>query len=283
MLDDSFRSPELAERFRNDYDELIRRWPAGTVSLDVAGRFGTTRVYRVGPIRAPTIVLLHGGGTTSAVWFSLATELAADLDVVAPDRIGDAGYSIPAGEPIRRPADLIAWVDELLDALGIARATLVGHSYGGWIALTCATNLARVQRLVLVDPTSCFAGLRIGYRLRALPVFAHPSEARMRALLEWEEQGTPIDPVGQSLTALGGGEFRAERIVLPHVIREDVTVPTVVVLAARSRAHDIRKVADAARLRVPRAHITMLPEATHHTLPIGDAHHVAAAIRRTTQ
>ncbi|MFI1729405.1 alpha/beta fold hydrolase [Streptomyces acidicola] len=47
-------------------------------------------------------------------------------------------------------------------------------------------------------------------------------------------------------------------------------VPALLLLAGRSRAHDTRKVAARAAEWLPRARVTVLPDATHHTLPHRD-------------
>jgi pimeloyl-ACP methyl ester carboxylesterase len=53
------------------------------------------------------------------------------------------------------------WLDAVLDRLGIETTDVCGHSYGGWIGLGYALHApARVNRLVLLDPTQCFAGFR---------------------------------------------------------------------------------------------------------------------------
>ncbi len=78
-----------------------------------------------------------------------------------------------------------------------------------------------------------------------------------------------------SLACLGGGEFRGARLVLPR--RPDAAalratkVPMLVVLAERSRAHDISRIGATARRLVPAVQVTVLPGAAHHTLPATSA------------
>lgn len=116
-----------------------------------------------GPDDGTPVVLLHGGGATSTVWFANAEALAGTHRAFAPDAVGGPGRSVPAGVGVRSPADLMRWLDAVLDGLGLRRDALVGHSYGGWTALSYAVHATeRVTRLVLLDPTDCFAGLRLG-------------------------------------------------------------------------------------------------------------------------
>jgi len=182
-----FRSPDLAAAFRARYDEALARWPDDTGAVDVPAPFGTTHVQVCGPPDAPPLVLLHGGGCTSASWFANAGALSRAHRVHAVDQPGDAGLSVPSGRPIRRPADFMAWLDGLLDGLGLESAAFCGHSYGAWLALSYALHApGRVRRLALLDPTACFGGLAPGYRLRAVPLLARPAQARARAILTWE-------------------------------------------------------------------------------------------------
>jgi 2-hydroxy-6-oxo-octa-2,4-dienoate hydrolase len=99
------------------------------------------------------VVLVHGSGpgvTAYANWRLVIPALADRFRVVAPDMVG-FGFS-------ERPADteysVQTWADQvvgLLDALGIARASIVGNSFGGAIALRVATqHPGRLDRLVLM-------------------------------------------------------------------------------------------------------------------------------------
>lgn len=269
-----FRSPELAAEFRARYAEALARWPAGTTAVDVPGPFGHTHAQVCGPPDAPPLVLLHGGGATSASWFANAAALAVGHRVHAVDQLGDAGLSVPSGRAIRQPGDFMAWLDGLLDELGLASAAFCGHSYGAWLALSYALHApGRVRRLALLDPTACFGGLAAGYRLRAVPLLARPTQARARQIVAWEtaRADPPADELLVSLASLGGGEFRGARLVLPRrpaaAVLRAATVPMLVVLAERSRAHDIGRVGAAARRLVPDVRTEILPGAAHHTLP----------------
>lgn len=100
---------------------------------------------------APALVLIHGFASSTLVWSKVFLKLAyAGFRVIAVDMLG-FGYSAKPrnGEyTIRGQAKLLIG---LLDALGIPRAFLVGSSYGGAVAATCALDYAdRVEKLVLV-------------------------------------------------------------------------------------------------------------------------------------
>lgn len=121
--------------------------PAATI--DVGGY--ATHYYEAGT--GPTVVLVHGSGpgvSAMANWRFLMPALAAHFHVLAPDVLGFGFSARPAG--IRYGKRL--WVDHLiafLEAKNVARASIVGNSMGGALALGIA--IARpglVDRLVLM-------------------------------------------------------------------------------------------------------------------------------------
>ncbi|POX46447.1 alpha/beta fold hydrolase [Streptomyces sp. Ru72] len=273
-----FRSSEAEERFLAAYDAVLGRWPVPVESADVPTTYGTTRVNSCGPRDAPALILLPGGGATSTVWLADVERLSARYRVHAVDIIGQAGRGVADGRAVRGKGDLTAWLDEVLGALGIERAALCGHSYGAWLSLTYALHAPqRVSGAVLLDPTRCFGGYRAQYLLRAAPLFLKPSERAARGFLEWETAGTTLDEGWLEVTARGTAGY-VPKIVDPRPPRRELlrrsTVPLLVVLAARSRAHDTRTISERVRERAPHARIHVLPTATHHTLPLAHAQQI---------
>jgi 2-hydroxymuconate-semialdehyde hydrolase len=99
------------------------------------------------------VLLLHGSGpgvTAWANWRLTIPRLAEHFTVVAPDVVG-FGFT---DRPERISYDLQTWTDHalgVLDALGIAKAHVVGNSFGGSLAMSLAINHPdRVSRLVLM-------------------------------------------------------------------------------------------------------------------------------------
>jgi pimeloyl-ACP methyl ester carboxylesterase len=262
--------PRFAE-FRRAYDAVLAQWPTPVQEVDVPSPYGTTHVNVGGAPDGDPLVLLPGGGATSTVWFANVGAWARTHRVYAVDPIGEPGLSRNDGRTLRTRADLMDWLDGLLDGLGLPDTALGGHSYGAWIALSYALHApARVRRLALLDPTDCFAGLRLGYRLRAIPLFVRPRAQRMRALLHWETAGAPVDPAWLDLVCLGV-EFPRARIVLPQRPTAEelrtMRTPTLILLAERSRAHDVTTVAAKASDLLPPVKIETLAGQTHHTIP----------------
>jgi pimeloyl-ACP methyl ester carboxylesterase len=98
----------------------------------------------------PVVVLVHGMAGASDTWRHVLPALAARFTVVAPDLLGCGATAKPAGEySVGAHANFLR---DLLTALGHERATFVGHSLGGGIAMQTAYQFPeRCDRLVLVS------------------------------------------------------------------------------------------------------------------------------------
>jgi pimeloyl-ACP methyl ester carboxylesterase len=100
--------------------------------------------------RGDPIVLIHGLGGTTGSWAGVIPLLAANHRVIAMDLAGfgfsgkDAGLLLTQSRQSERVA-------AVMEALGISRATVVGHSLGGAVAQRLAADFpGKVERLVLV-------------------------------------------------------------------------------------------------------------------------------------
>ncbi|MEU1101453.1 alpha/beta hydrolase [Streptomyces tibetensis] len=257
--------------FSRAYDDVLRRWPGEVHGVDVPTPYGSTRVHISGREDGPPVVLLPGGGTTSAAWFATAGALAPAHRIHAVDLMGDIGRSIHDGAPLRGAADLTAWLDALFDALNLDGAHLCGHSYGAWIALRYALHAPRrLGRLALLDPVNCFTGMSPRYLAHALPMLLRPSAERVRAFHRWETGRDTEDPVWQAFLGSTATARRSKVVAMRRPTARELatcTVPALVLLAERSRAHDPQRAAAAAGRLLPSASVVTLPGASHHSLP----------------
>ncbi|MGW0560042.1 alpha/beta fold hydrolase [Streptomyces sp. NPDC003016] len=109
---------------------------------------GYRRAFRMAG-KGRAILLIHGIGDSSDTWRDIMPGLAGDYRVIAPDLLGHgasdkprADYSLPAYANGMR---------DLLGVLGVEKVTLVGHSFGGAVAMQFAYQFPeRCERLVLV-------------------------------------------------------------------------------------------------------------------------------------
>jgi len=97
----------------------------------------------------PAILLIHGITSNSLTWESVAPSLARNHTVIAPDLLGHGQSAKPRGD--YSLGAYASGVRDLLVSLGHERATVVGHSLGGGVAMQMAYQFPeRCERLVLV-------------------------------------------------------------------------------------------------------------------------------------
>lgn len=123
--------------------------------------------YRTGG-KGPVLLLIHGITNSSSSWDPVAAQLATRFTVIAPDLLGHGESAKPRGDySLGASASLMR---DLLVALGHERATIVGHSLGGGIAMQMAYQFPeRVERLVLVSSGGLGRAVTPVLRAVALP------------------------------------------------------------------------------------------------------------------
>jgi pimeloyl-ACP methyl ester carboxylesterase len=115
----------------------------------------------------PVLLLVHGIAGSSRTWREVMPALAENHEVIAPDLLGHGESAKPAGD-----YSLGAYASGLRDflgVLGVPRATVVGHSFGGGVAMQLAYQHPELcERLVLV--ASGGLGREVSWMLRLLAV-----------------------------------------------------------------------------------------------------------------
>jgi pimeloyl-ACP methyl ester carboxylesterase len=128
---------------------------------------GYRRAYRMAG-SGPALLLIHGVGASSSTWSELIPELARTHTVIAPDLLGHGASDKP-----RADYSVAAYANgmrDLLGVLGVERVTLVGHSFGGGVAMQFAYQFPeRVDRLVLVSTGGLGRQVTPALRAAALP------------------------------------------------------------------------------------------------------------------
>ncbi len=150
-------APEKAHAVRPDQD-------ANPLALRHLELHGHDVCYRLAG-EGPAIVLIHGLTGSSTTWRSVMPELAKRYTVLAPDLLGHGESAKPRGD--YSLGAFASGVRDLMVALGLERATIVGHSLGGGVAMQLAYQFPqRCERLVLV--ASGGLGKEVNPALRAV-------------------------------------------------------------------------------------------------------------------
>ncbi|MFJ8092033.1 alpha/beta fold hydrolase [Streptomyces griseofuscus] len=260
-------------------DALYALGAPASFEEDVETSFGTTHVYRYDPPVAPDggadpaardrtpVVLVHGAGSCSAMWYPNTGDLSAERTVYAVDTPGDPGRSVQRAA-LHEPEHAARWLDETLAGLGLDRVHLVGSSYGGWLALNQAhRGPGRLASVTLLDP----GGLeKVGLRffvwifVSLFATFA-PKALRPR-LASWLEQPVLVVPELRRMAHTGVRSYRIRRPApkpLTDAELATVRTPLYLLLGRRSLlVHPDRQVERVPRL-VPGARAEIIADTGH--------------------
>jgi len=145
--------------------------------LEYSGDFvqvGATRIHYLNygaPNDRPPVLLLHGGGAGSAIWYRQIAELAKTRQVVAPDHpVFGLSDQIPFEEPLLD--GITDYIVGFMDALELDRVDVVALSMGGQGAIAaCLTYPERFRRLVLIGSAGLGAEFPLVFKLSLVPFF----------------------------------------------------------------------------------------------------------------
>ncbi len=208
MAKSIYKTPEGEAKIRVLYDEALAGLALGHDSLTVGTRLGNTHVIALGPEDALPVVFLPGANALNPTCLKWFLPLAGRHRLYAPDIVGQPGLSAQT-RPSPKGDGHAFWAEDVLDGLGLERASLVGLSYGAAIAIrTMGVAPERVSGAALICPAGIAQGpflrmlLEIGpstllYRLR-------PTEERLRRaamVLFTEPEDPTFDPAVRQLGA----------------------------------------------------------------------------------
>jgi pimeloyl-ACP methyl ester carboxylesterase len=236
----------------------------------------------------PPVVLIHGMVNTSRHWERVALRLAEDHTVIAPDLIGHGDSATPRGDySIGAHAAVIR---DLLAVIGIERATIVGHSLGGGIAMQFFYQFPqRTERLVLISSGGLGHEVSPLLRSAAIPgisgllaLAAHPSvldgiwRAGERLRARGSGRGVYLQAIARALRPL---EQPGARTAFLHTLRSVIDIhgqrvsardrlyllhamPTLIVWGERDHTIPLQHGLDAHRA-APGSRFETLPRAAH--------------------
>ena len=235
----------------------------------------------------PVLVLLHGIAGTSSTWNGVIPSLAKRCMVIAPDLLGHGSSSKPKGD-----YSLGAYangVRDLLEALGHDRATILGHSLGGGVAMQFAYQFQeRCERLVLVSSGGLGRELHLILRAAALPgadvvlpwisKVGEQSVGRLAHLLDrigfrasadleetWQSFVSLADPGARRAfiqTVRGIIDVHGQRILANDLLYLAAGVPTLIIWGALDPLIPVQHARDAHQ-RISGSRLEIFPKAGH--------------------
>jgi 3-oxoadipate enol-lactonase len=217
--------------------------------------------------QTPHVVFIHAGGVDGRMWHPLAERIDG-LRLHIPDLRGHGSTPLPPGE-YAHADDLL----RMLDDLRIKRATLVGASFGGWVALQLATMAPeRVKALALLASTRLDRDdaqwspqiISFWEKEEALVEAGDIDAAVALGLRVWRPRPGVRDLVEQMTRdafALQQG-VEAEQRELP-VDLGAVAVPTLVVSGGKDPMPDFAEIADQLAAEIDGAERAVVKDAGH--------------------
>jgi pimeloyl-ACP methyl ester carboxylesterase len=236
----------------------------------------------------PPVVLIHGMVNSSRHWEAVALRLADSYTVIAPDLIGHGDSATPRGD--YSLGAHAASIRDLLTTIGVERATIVGHSLGGGVAMQFFYQFPqRTERLVLVS--SGGLGHEVSPLLRgaALPgasvLLALATQPRVLAVMRnasdrlrkrGSAKGTYLHAIARALQPLekaGAREaflqtlrsvidIRGQRVSARDRLHLLSAMPTLIVWGARDHTIPLSHGRDAHEA-APGSRFEILPRAAH--------------------
>jgi pimeloyl-ACP methyl ester carboxylesterase len=274
-----------------------------TAAGGVAVPGGTLATYRLGAPRpdAPLVLAIHGITSTSRSWLATARCLDDRAALIAVDLRGRGASSAlpgPVGLDVHA-RDMLA----VLDAAGLQRAVVVGHSLGAYIAARLAVQHAeRVAHLVLVDGGLTIPGTEDVEPAQFVQDFLGPTFERLQMTFEslaayqaWWAAHPAVAHADVSRADLDayaahdlvGEPPRMRSSISPAVVRDDgldlfgepdaarLIVPAVFLCAPRGMVDDphpmqpLGEVEAWAAGEPQRRRATLVPDTNHYTIAWG--------------
>lgn len=236
----------------------------------------------------PPVVLIHGMVNSSRHWREVALQLARRHTVIAPDLIGHGDSATPRGD--YSLGAHAASIRDLLAVIGIERASIVGHSLGGGVAMQFFYQFPqRTERLVLVS--SGGLGREVSPLLRSAalpgvsPLLRLAANPRLLGGIAWSGRtlkraglgvGVQLEAIARALRPL---ERPGARAAFLHTLRAVIDIhgqrvsandrlylldgmPTLIVWGGRDHTIPQEHGRDAQR-SAPHSRFELLPKAAH--------------------
>lgn len=263
-----FKTEAGAAEVRAAYRAILADWPVPSEQLRIATRLGETFVVACGPRDAPPLVALHGAQANASAYLFDAALWSQHFRVYCIDMIGEAGLSAEVRPPLDDDSHA-SWLDDVMDGLGVARASVVGTSLGGWLALDYAARRPqRVEQLSLLCPAGI--GKQKNFLLKVLPLLLLGPWGmnRMRAMI-FGPRPTVLSPFEQRFGALMnliGRHIRIRNIAIPRLSDGQLAAlpRTQVIIGGQDVLIDSLDTKARLEAHCPQATVVFFPEGRHY-------------------
>jgi pimeloyl-ACP methyl ester carboxylesterase len=282
-----YKSVEGERAVRDEYARFLKHWPVPNRQFHVPTREGDTFAIACGREGAPPLVLLHGSGFNSVTWMGDVTAWSEHFRVYAVDVIGHPGFSA-ASRPSYGSDAYASWLDDVLNALAVGRASIVGISLGGWLGIDYAVRRPeRVASLVLLCPGGVGRELIGSFKLLfgILPLMLFGERGRRKAM---EKMLGPVafedSREAHAVAAFMNLVSKHFRQNLAKVTRFDdaalerLTMPVFAIVGGRDPMLDSQETKQRLERRAADAQVLYLPDVGHAV--VGQTEPILEFLRR---
>jgi pimeloyl-ACP methyl ester carboxylesterase len=166
VISSPYKTKEGEKDFFDAYHKSLSLWKVDFETFYIDTSYGRTHVLAVGPTNGDPVVLLHGFGFSSTMWYPNINILSKNNRVYAIDVLGEFNKSI-ASKSFQKKTHYAEWLSEVLDSLEIGKISFIGHSNGGWHAINFAIHSPdRINKLMLLAPAASFIPFSKQFPLR---------------------------------------------------------------------------------------------------------------------
>lgn len=259
-----YKTPAGEKAVMAFYDSVLEHWPVLHETLNIPTRHGNTFVIASGQKSLPALVLLHGAGSNSAMWAREIIAYSRLYRTYAVDLLGEAGWSAVNRPGWNGPA-YAEWLEDVLKALQVEKAILVGMSQGAWVALKyTVAKPETVEKLVLICPGGVIPD-RVSFVFKAL-FYSFLGKGGRKRMVRMLYADQPIAEGVGKMTSVMQGNFRPRIGVLPIFSDEELrhlTMPTLLLGGTKDALRDTAKIAVRLRKLIPQLTVTIIPGAGH--------------------
>ncbi|WP_018758157.1 alpha/beta fold hydrolase [Paenibacillus terrigena] len=267
-----FTSKAGEAEFKNAYHEAMALIPKPNETKDIHTNYGTVRVYYFTEEKnrdKEPIVLLPGRSASTPMWEPNLEGLMKERPIYAIDLLGEPGMSIQTVAIVNRQVQA-EWLNQVLEALNLDRAHIVGVSIGGWTAINLTRYYPeRIASISLLDPVFVFAPISLKMIALSIPasVPVIPQAIREK-MLSYISGGAKADE-SEPIAKLIESAMRNYKLKLPapdQISIEDlkkIDLPILALMAENSTMHNSKKAVEKGKKYVKDIDIESWPNASH--------------------
>lgn len=269
MSEISFKTVEGEEKFRTIYDLNLAMWPVDYETRYITTKFGKTHIIISGPKDAPPLILLHGFGFGSTMWYANIGELSKHYRTYAVDIPCDMNKSVST-KPFENKRECAMWLSMLLDELELEKVSMIGHSAGGWQTINFAIHHQnRLEKMVLLAPAASFIPFKKQFFIRLFSIMLFPLRRNViNAFCKWFV--APGNHVHEGLYEqfyVGLKNYKFKKVITPSVFSDEelssIKIPTYLLVGDKEVIYNPVSAINSAKEKVQHIETKMVHLAGH--------------------